>query len=105
MIHPFLQEKLPAVSKLFSENHVKNAYAFGSICTNSFNENSDVDLLINMDEKLEPEVRGELLLNLWDKLEELFNRKVDLLTEKSLKNPYFIEELNEKKVLVYGTGN
>jgi predicted nucleotidyltransferase len=102
MIHPFLQEKLPAINKLFSENHVKNAYAFGSVCTNKFNEHSDVDLLINMDEDLEPLVRGELMLNVWDALEEILSRRVDLLSEKSLTNPYFIEELNEKKVLVYG---
>jgi predicted nucleotidyltransferase len=105
MIHPFLQEKLPAINKLFQENHVKNAYAFGSVCTDRFNDKSDVDLLINMDEDLEPEVRGELILNVWDSLEAILKRRVDLLTEKSLKNPYFIEELNEKKVLVYGKGS
>jgi predicted nucleotidyltransferase len=102
MIHPFLQEKLPAINKLFRENHVKNAYAFGSVCTDKFNDDSDVDLLINMEADLEPLVRGELMLNVWDALEEILNRRVDLLSEKSLRNPYFIEELNEKKVLVYG---
>ena len=84
MIHPFLQEKLPAISKLFKENHVKNAYAFGSVCTDRFNDKSDVDLLINMDEELEPEVRGELMLNVWDALEEILNRRVDLLSKLTL---------------------
>jgi len=32
----------------------------------------------------------------------LLNRKVDLLTIKSLKNPYFIKRINETKVSLYG---
>jgi len=31
----------------------------------------------------------------------LFKRDIDLVTENSLKNPYFIEELNETKQLIY----
>ncbi len=105
MIHPFLQEKLPELNKLFSKNHVISAYAFGSVCSNKFNDQSDVDLLINLDENLEPLVRGELMLHVWDALEEILNRRVDILSEKSLKNPYFIEEVNEKKVLLCGEGS
>lgn len=103
MLHPFLQEKLPEITKMFREYHVKSAYAFGSVVTDKFNEESDVDVIINMDESIEPpEKRGELMWNLWDKLEELFNRKVDMVSEKSLRNSYFIQELNETKVLLYG---
>jgi hypothetical protein len=38
---------------------------------------------------------------LHDKLEALFQRKVDLLTENSLSNPYFIESIEETKELLY----
>ena len=102
MLHPFLNEKLPEITKMFKEHHVKSAYAFGSVVTDKFNEDSDVDFIINMDESLEPADRGELMWNLWDKLEELFKRKVDMVSEYSLTNPYFIEELDEKKQLLYG---
>jgi predicted nucleotidyltransferase len=34
-------------------------------------------------------------------LQDIFNRPVDLLEEQAIKNPYFKEELNKKKVLVY----
>ena len=103
MLHPFLQEKLPEITKMFREYHVKSAYAFGSVVTDKFNEESDVDFIVNMDESIEPpEKRGELMWIIWDKLEELFNRKVDLVSENSLRNPYFIQELNETKILLYG---
>jgi uncharacterized protein len=39
---------------------------------------------------------------LHDELRDLFNREIDLVTERSLKNPYFINELNETRFLIYG---
>ncbi len=34
--------------------------------------------------------------------EKLFKRPVDLVTEKSLKNPYFINSVNQTKQQIYG---
>lgn len=102
MVHPFLAEKLPEITKMFKEHHVKSAYAFGSVVTDKFNEKSDVDFIINIEESLKPEERGEMMWNLWDKLEELFKRKVDMVSDKSLRNRYFIQELNKTKQLLYG---
>lgn len=102
MIHPFLQDRLPEIQTILQRHHINSAYAFGSVCTNNFNEKSDIDLLVNFDENLEPLERGELFWTVLEALEKALNRKVDLLTMKSLSNPYFIEELNETKVHLYG---
>ena len=45
--------------------------------------------------------KGEKLLSLWDKLEDFFQRKVDLLTQKSLKNPFLLENIDKTKILLY----
>ncbi len=37
-----------------------------------------------------------------DKFEELFQRSVDLVTDKSLSNPFFIDSVNQTKTLIYG---
>ncbi len=37
-----------------------------------------------------------------DKFEQLFHRSVDLITDKSLSNPFFIDSLNQTKTLIYG---
>ena len=37
------------------------------------------------------------------KLEDLFNRKIDLLEKRAIDNQYFIDELNEKQRLIYGS--
>ena len=101
MLHPIFQAKMPLLSRLFKENKIKNAYVFGSVVSDKFTDESDIDLLINFKEGLEPLEKGEIWWNLYDKLREIFNREVDLLIESSLKNPYFIEEINEKKQLIY----
>lgn len=102
MIHPLFQNQIPAVTQLMRQYRVKNAFVFGSVVTNRFNDESDVDFLINFEENLDPLEKGELMWNLRYALQDILHREIDLLTESSLKNPYFIEELNEKKILIYG---
>ena len=87
------------VCKLHS---VKSVYGFGSSVTNAFDEqNSDIDLLVELNET-DPIKRGDKLLSLWDNFELLFKRKVDLLTESSIKNPYLRKSIDATKILVYG---
>ncbi|SLM29884.1 conserved hypothetical protein [Desulfamplus magnetovallimortis] len=35
-------------------------------------------------------------------LKKILNKPVDLITERSLGNPYFIESVNKNKVQIYG---
>ena len=80
---------------------VDKLYFFGSALSTKFNENtSDIDILVEVAE-LPPEERGESLIILWDNLEMLFNRKVDLLTENSIRNPFFKKEVEQTKKLIY----
>ena len=101
MLHPTFQVQLPLISKLFKEEKIKRAYAFGSVVSENFNDKSDIDLLISFEDGLEPLEKGTICWSLHDKLREIFNREIDILIEGSSKNPYFIEELNEKKQLIY----
>jgi len=75
-------------------------YAFGSVCTDKFNENSDIDLLISFD-NLSIDEYTDNYFDLHYKLENLFKREIDLLTDKSLSNPYFIQSLEQTKQLIY----
>lgn len=103
MLHPIFQSHLPQVIKLFKDYRVKNAFAFGSVVSEKFDEKSDVDLLINFEDGIEPLEKGEMWWDLHDSLRKVFNREIDLVIEEGLKNPYFIEELNEKKQLIYAS--
>jgi uncharacterized protein len=87
---------------LLKKHKIVKAYVFGSVTTSNFNENSDIDFLISFQQGLDPLEKGELWWSLHDSLRELFNREIDLITENTLKNPYFIEEINNTKQLIYG---
>ena len=94
---------LPLIISLFEKHKVKEAYLFGSAITDKFDEKeSDVDFLINFIDGIDPLEKGELLWNLRFSLEDNLKRPIDLITETSLKNPYFIEEINETKMKIYG---
>lgn len=80
---------------------VKYLYAFGSATNPNFDpNNSDIDLLVDIDEP-DPLTRGEKLLSLWNALEDFFGRRVDLLTESALKNPYLRKSIRATQVLIY----
>jgi predicted nucleotidyltransferase len=88
--------------KTLCQNHnVRYLYAFGSSTTDQFDsEKSDIDLLVEID-AADPLERGEKLLSLWDTFENFFHRKVDLLTDSSIKNPYLRKSIDSTKVLIY----
>lgn len=80
---------------------VDKIYAFGSSITDHFDpEKSDIDVVVKIDID-DPADRGEALLSLWDNLEVLFKRKVDLLTEDSIRNPYLRSNIDRTKKLIY----
>jgi len=86
---------------LCTHHHVRTLYAFGSSVSERFDEkSSDIDLLIELEEE-DPVERGEKLISIWDSLEIFFQRKVDLLTNTSLRNPYLKRNIDSTKVLIY----
>lgn len=101
MIHRKFESQLPIVIKVLKAHKIKSAYAFGSVVTSRFNSKSDIDLLINFEDGLEPIERGKLMWNLEFALENKLSRKFDLIQEKTPRNIYFIKELNETKLLIF----
>jgi predicted nucleotidyltransferase len=93
-------DQLDLIRKLCQEYDIAEMYVFGSACTEQFNEESDIDILIRFKD-ISIEKYTDNYFELHRRLEELFNRKIDLLTDKSLSNPYFIESVEETKALLY----
>jgi uncharacterized protein len=90
---------------LCKDHNVKYLYAFGSSVTENFDvKKSDIDLLVEINSN-DPIERGENLLALWDLFEIFFRRKVDLLTDSSICNPFLRKSIDSTKVLIYdGSG-
>ncbi len=95
-----IENKLDELKKICETYDVKKLYVFGSACTDNFNESSDVDILVSFKD-ISIEKYTDNYFELHYKLGELFDRKIDLVTENSLSNPYFIESVEETKELLY----
>ena len=76
-------------------------YVFGSSLNSSFNEKSDVDLLVKF-KQIELSKYFDNYINFKEKLESLFGREVDLIEEQTLKNPILIKSIDNSKELIYG---
>lgn len=89
------------ISKLCEIHKVKSLYAFGSVLTDKFDANSDIDLIVEFS-NVSLEDYADNYFDLKFSLEEILNRPIDLLEEKAIKNPYFKQAVNQKRQLVYG---
>jgi predicted nucleotidyltransferase len=96
-----ITKNIAEISSLCDVNSIRSLFAFGSVTTNRFREDSDVDLIVDIDEE-DPLAYTDKYFDLKFNLERLLNRKIDLLEQRALKNPYLINEIDRTKVLVYG---
>jgi hypothetical protein len=101
MLQPILKNNLSEVTRILKNHKVKRAYAFGSVCTEHFDDNSDIDLLIAFE--IDEPFKG-YAQNFWDmeaQLSNLLNRKVELIPEHTVSNPFFIKVMNRTKTVLY----
>ena len=97
----FFDIKIDDLRQLCIRYNVDKMYLFGSALNSSFNEQSDVDLLVRF-KTFELSKYFDNYINLKEKLENLFGRKVDLVEEQKLRNPILINAINRSKKQIYG---
>ena len=88
------------LNKACSTFMVDELYAFGSILTDKFNAQSDIDFIVSIKSE-DPIEYAENYFNLKFELEDIFKRKIDLLEQKAIRNKAFENLINQKKMLVY----
>jgi uncharacterized protein len=91
-----------AITSLCRHHYVQRLAVFGSVCTDRFTDESDIDLLVSF-EAMDYGDYADNYFELADKFEELFHRRVDLVTEESLSNPYFIQSVNHTKKVLFNS--
>lgn len=95
------EKNINIIRKLCEELGVRTFSAFGSVTREDFTENSDVDFVVDFEEK-DPFKYTDLYFQLKEKLEKLLKRQIDLIEERAIRNKFFKKELDETKVLIYG---
>jgi len=82
-------------------HHVRRLELFGSAATGDFDaKGSDLDFLVEF-EDLKPGQYADAYFGLLDDLEALFQRSVDLVMTSAIKNPYFLENIEASRTLLY----
>lgn len=100
-MNTIISKNIGKIKNIGKQHHILSLFAFGSVLTDKFNDKSDIDLLV----AFKPLEFGEYADNYFkaaESFEKVFERKVDLVTEKSLHNPYFINTINASKKKIYG---
>ncbi|GHT41066.1 nucleotidyltransferase [Bacteroidia bacterium] len=88
------------LAQLCRQNKVKSLYVFGSVLTNRFGDNSDIDMVVDIDSS-NPLEYADSYFNLKFALQDLFGRPVDLLENKAIRNDLMRAQIDNSKQLVY----
>lgn len=100
-MNKIISENLDEIKSLCRKHKVKNLFLFGSASTDNLTDSSDIDLLVSF-KSIPLKGYADNYFTMIKEFENLLERPVDLITEKYIKNPYFIESVNQTKVLLYG---
>jgi len=95
-----IETKREALDGLCLQYHVGSLEIFGSAATGSLREDSDLDFLVEF-LTVDSMSLADQYFGLLEALERLFGRKVDLLTRRSLRNPYFVDSVEKTRQLLY----
>lgn len=89
------------IKNLCMKHKVNKLFVFGSVLKDTFTNESDIDLVVDF-EKLDLSDYADNYFDLKDQLELIFNRPVDLLEEKGIRNPFLRKQIDNEKQLIYG---
>jgi predicted nucleotidyltransferase len=94
-----LPVSLEAISSFCRKWSVDELALFGSVLRDDFSPASDVDVLVTFS----PEAGVSLFdfVEMQDELENLFQRKVDLVSKGGLRNPFRRHEILNTRQIVY----
>lgn len=91
------QKNIKSIRQYFKNKPVLKAYIFGSVVKNEQNEDSDIDILVDLDysQKI-----GLLFVQMKLDLENLLNKKIDLVSSNGL-SPFIKPQIEKDKKLIY----
>jgi uncharacterized protein len=95
-----LLEKKEALIQLCEKYELEKLYVFGSVLGNSFSEESDYDFLVQFKD-IPFDRYTDNYFSLHEDLKNLLDRDIDLLTDNSITNRYFKEQVTNSRLLLY----
>lgn len=95
-----IESNITKIKDLCAKHNVSRLFVFGSVLTNKFSKNSGLDFVVDFaDVNLYD--YADNYFDLKSSLEKLFQRPVDLLEDKAIKNPFLRRSIDSSKQIVY----
>jgi len=99
-----IEQHRAELNRLCREFKVRRLDVFGSAATGRFqNSSSDLDFIVSFADTTTGGY-ADRYLNFAQALERMFQRKVDLVTQRSIRNPFFRQAVEAARELVYDSG-
>jgi predicted nucleotidyltransferase len=92
------ENEITTIQNYFSTQPVIRAFLFGSFARNEELPESDIDILVEIDQK--EKIGLVKFISMQIDLEEIFRKKVDLLEEGGV-SPYIKASIDREKKLIY----
>lgn len=99
-MHDIIIQNQIQIDAICEKHHVEHLYLFGSAVSGNLTETSDFDILVDF-KPIPTSGYATNFFSLKDELEFILERKVDLITQSSLRNPYFIQSVEQTKQKLY----
>jgi len=96
-----IRQHIEQISQICLEHQVEQLFIFGSIATDTFSDQSDVDILIQFGTQINPLNYFDNYMDFKEKLESVLNREVDIVENQAVRNPIFRKILDRDKILIY----
>jgi len=96
---PLIQDNRARVETACREHGVDHLDVFGSAVSGNFRDDSDLDFIAEFGG--ERTGIADRYLSFAEALEAIFGRRVDLLTERSIRNPFFRRAVERQRQRVY----
>lgn len=96
-----IDKNIDKIRDLCRKHYVYKLFVFGSVLSKKFNSKSDIDFIVDFN-GIDIYNYADNYFDLKDSLEQLFNREVDLLEDKAIKNPFLRQSIDSSKQLIYG---
>ena len=90
-----------SIIDICQQHKVKTLAVFGSVLTDRFRDDSDIDFVVDFTDVDERDY-ADNYLEMQESLQNLFGREIDLLENKAIRNSILLQTINDSKQVIYG---
>lgn len=99
-----IESNIDNIRNLCKLYKVKRLFVFGSVLSDRFRKDSDIDLIVDF-QGVELYDYADNYFDFKQSLQNLLKREIDLLEDKAIKNPYLRQSIDSSKLQLYGQWN